>query len=70
MTVADALRQARLDQARSMLAAMPQVAISDIALRCGLPEARTFNRLFKQFYGVTPSELRRAGDADIPSGLR
>lgn len=65
-TVADALRQARLDQARRMLAAMPQVAISDIALRCGLPEARTFNRLFKQSYGMTPSELRRTGEAGGP----
>jgi AraC-like DNA-binding protein len=69
-TVADALRQARLDQARRMLAAMPQVAISDIALRCGLPEARTFNRLFKQSYGMTPSELRRTGEAGGPSDPR
>jgi two-component system, sensor histidine kinase ChiS len=70
MTVADALRQARLDQARNLLAAMPQLPIADVALRCGLPEARTFNRLFKQSYGMTPSELRRAGEAGNPSGLR
>lgn len=66
VTVADALRRARLDRARSLIEANPRLAISDVAMRCGLPEPRTFNRLFRQFYDMTPSELRHGvGRADV-----
>ncbi|KAA9005401.1 AraC family transcriptional regulator [Paenibacillus spiritus] len=33
--------------------------LTDIALECGFTNVRTFNRVFRQFRGQTPSSLRR-----------
>ena len=56
----DELRQARLRRARAMLEdpRHGNRTISAIALECGFPEATVLNRLFRQEYGMTPSEVR------------
>lgn len=57
----DELRRARLTRARAMLDDPRHASrtISAIALECGFPEATVLNRLFRQEYGMTPSEARR-----------
>lgn len=56
----DELRQARLSRARAMLEDPRHAGrtISAIAIECGFPEATALNRLFRQEYGMTPSEVR------------
>ncbi len=63
-TIGDVVRRARLDRVGHLLATMPHLTVSDAAMRYGLLEIRTFNRLFKQFYGMTPSEYRRSSRSD------
>ena len=41
------------------------VGITEIAQQVGFGCLRTFNRAFKQKTGMTPSEYRRAADADV-----
>jgi AraC-like DNA-binding protein len=36
-------------------------SIGELAEACGFPEPSAFSRAFRQLYGVTPSEVRRAG---------
>lgn len=52
----------RLDRAARLLAdpRMAEVKIIDIAFRCGFNSISTFNRLFLQLHGVTPSQARSA----------
>lgn len=56
----DILREARLARARSLLEDPSHAdrTIVSIALECGFPEASALNRLFRQKYGMTPSEAR------------
>lgn len=35
--------------------------ISEIAIECGLSSAATLSRLFKQYFGISPSEYRKGG---------
>ncbi len=62
-TVAAAIWSARIERARRMLtsAAGAGMLISDIAFRSGFLEMPTFTRMFKQRFGMTPSEAREAG---------
>ena len=48
----------RLEHAAKMLLENPKHTIESIANDCGIPVAQTFYRLFKAFYGVTPSAYR------------
>ena len=59
----EALRTARLQAARAMLA-QPHNAgrsISAIAHACGFSEASALNRAFRQHYGMTPGQARGEG---------
>jgi AraC-like DNA-binding protein len=50
----------RLEQAGRLLAETPELAIKEVAGRCGFASAAHFSRLFKQKYGVTPREYASA----------
>lgn len=54
--------RARLEAARRMLAGPMQAAgtVGEVALQCGFATQAHFARAFKDAYGVTPSEYRRA----------
>ncbi|BEP92889.1 helix-turn-helix transcriptional regulator [Acidovorax sp. sif1233] len=56
----DAVRTARLQAARAMLADPRNagLSISAIAHACGFSEASALNRAFKQHYGMTPGQAR------------
>ncbi|WP_165821314.1 helix-turn-helix domain-containing protein [Nocardioides gansuensis] len=61
ITVAGYLREQRLQAAyRDLVAPSFAEPISRVAERWGLPDPAHFNRVFKNRFGVTPGELRRA----------
>ena len=41
------------------LLADPQIPVTEVALRCGFGSIATFNRIFKQYEKMTPTEYRR-----------
>ncbi len=61
-TVGNYILRARLKLVWADLtsASMRQVPISSVAFRWGFNDLSTFNRRFRQRYGVTPSQLRQA----------
>lgn len=48
----------RIDYAKKVLL-NTQDAILDVAIQCGFQNQQTFNRVFKEFCGVTPSAYRK-----------
>jgi AraC-like DNA-binding protein len=59
-TVADYVRNVRLQRARHLLAGDTEnsARIGDVAYRCGFEDPVHFTRLFRQRFGLTPSALR------------
>ncbi|AEF86905.1 beta-1,4-xylosidase with transcriptional regulator of AraC/XylS family [Treponema primitia ZAS-2] len=51
------LNQIRLYNATNMLS-QKEMLISDIALGCGFTSVKAFNKVFKDFHGITPGEYR------------
>jgi AraC family transcriptional regulator, positive regulator of tynA and feaB len=59
LTVAGYLREVRLQNCRSALAAAgSREPVADIAFRCGFTNPVYFARLFRERFGLRPSELR------------
>src|SRR5690606_31419702 len=60
-TVAARIRARRLERCRRDLLdpALAEQTVAAIGARWGLPNPSQLSRLFRQAYGVTPSELRR-----------
>ena len=58
--VADYVRERRLESARGLLArgSASKEQIGEIAFRCGFEDPVHFTRVFRQRFGLTPSELR------------
>lgn len=52
------LNTRRIDEAKSLLSGA-QLTIQEIGERCGLPRAKSFSRVFRQYCGMTPSEYRK-----------
>lgn len=48
----------RIEHARNMLIGKPDYTISEIALSSGFTALNTFNRVFKEITGVTPSQYK------------
>lgn len=48
----------RINHAKELLMQDKKMSISYIALSCGFSALNTFNRVFKEFTGVTPSEYK------------
>lgn len=48
----------RLDYATKLLKKHPNYTISTIAETCGIPNTPTFNRLFKEKFGMRPTDFR------------
>ncbi len=43
------------------------LSISDVAYECGFESIRTFNRVFKDHFGITPSEMRSRDLISFPN---
>ncbi len=54
----------RVEKAIELIAGSP-LTITDIALQCGFNNTRTFNRVFKDISGMTPSQLAKS-DYQLP----
>lgn len=57
-TIADFINHCRLEYANELLAVSPEMTVDDIASASGFGTRRTFSRLFKERYSVTPTEFR------------
>lgn len=49
----------RLEYATRLLKKYPNYTVSAIAQSCGIPNIPTFNRLFKEKHGMTPSDFKK-----------
>jgi YesN/AraC family two-component response regulator len=60
----DLLNSYRIKKAKELLLNTNEkdLSITRIALEVGYPNAAAFNRAFKQFTGLTPSEFRKKND--------
>ncbi len=63
-TFCDYVNYCRLRVAEEMLA-KPDCSITEVALQSGFPSISTFNRLFKQHKGCSPSEYRVKNTTDV-----
>lgn len=54
------VNEKRLEYAVKLMGKRSPYKISAIAEMCGIPNVPTFNRLFKQEYGMTPSEFKKS----------
>ena len=52
------LNSRRIDEAKMLLRGSA-LSIQEIGERCGMPRAKTFIRVFRQYCGMTPSDYRR-----------
>ena len=59
MSFTEYLNQKRLETASVMLL-KPDASIADVAVACGYPTVTYFNRIFRKFKGMTPSEYRKS----------
>ena len=59
-TLADTVRRLRLQRGSGLLA-HTDLAVAEVARRCGYPNAQTFSRAFRDRYGQLPTAYRRSG---------
>ena len=57
MSPNDYLRKGRMERAVELLG-NPDLTISEVCAQVGIPDAQYFSRVFKAFYGVSPSVYR------------
>ena len=72
-SVANYVRELRLQRAHDLLAHgnASKDPIGDIAYRCGFEDPVHFTRLFRQRFGLTPSELRSSvASSSLETGTR
>ena len=58
MTAADYLIHCRIEKAKVMLIAKPNLSITDIAFRCGFESSQYFATVFKKKADISPSQYR------------
>lgn len=59
-TVAEFTRRIRLEAAANRLISKPTQDITDIAFECGFSSSQNFAKMFKNAYGITPSDFRKS----------
>jgi len=57
-SITDFINQLRLDHARELITTRPDMSIDEVATASGFSVRRTFSRLFKENFGLTPTEYR------------
>ena len=62
------LNRIRIEKAKEQLLRC-QVRVSDVALRCGFESIPHFNRVFRAFEKVSPTEFRRAARQRLGAGI-
>ncbi len=56
--ITDFINRLRLDHARELMTTRPDMSIDEVATASGFSVRRTFSRLFKEKFGLTPTEYR------------
>ena len=64
-TIADFINHCRLEYAKELLAVSPEMTVDDIASAAGFGTRRTFSRLFKERYAITPTEYRNQNKDNV-----
>lgn len=64
MSFTDYINRKRLETASAMLL-KPDTSIAEVALACGYPTVTYFNRIFRKFKGMTPSEYRKSNEVSF-----
>lgn len=64
-TIADFINHCRLEYAKELLAVSPEMSVDDIASAAGFGTRRTFSRLFKERYAITPTEYRNQNKDNV-----
>jgi AraC-like DNA-binding protein len=59
LTLLEYINSLRLEEAKMMLEAQPELTIEAISDECGFGTMRTFYRLFREKYNLTPATYRR-----------
>lgn len=54
----------RLEEARNILVNDPDIAVSEVAMKCGFEDGGYFAKAFKQKYKITPSQMRKGSTKD------
>ena len=62
------LNQKRMRHADRLMRKQPHYSIEAIMQDCGYQSKTTFNRIFKAYYGTTPSDYRKSLPTVAPSG--
>jgi signal transduction histidine kinase/DNA-binding response OmpR family regulator len=52
--------QLRMERAMHLLKARPDMRVGDVAEQCGFVDVAYFSRVFRQHYGMTPTEARNS----------
>jgi AraC-like DNA-binding protein len=52
------IRDRRMDRARELLTSEPELAVGEIAVRCGYPDVNYFSYSFRATVEVSPSTYR------------
>ena len=65
--LADYLNQKRMRHADRLMRELPHYSIEAIMQDCGYQSKTTFNRVFKDYYGTTPSDYRKSLPPAVPS---
>jgi DNA-binding response OmpR family regulator len=60
-SAASYILQLRLEKAMRLLCDRPTMLIGDVAEQCGFSDVAYFSRVFRQHYGMAPSQVRDAG---------
>lgn len=53
------IKRLRLEKTLKLLIFNPSFSISEVSERCGYSTCSNFSKLFKQYYGLAPSEIRK-----------
>jgi two-component system response regulator YesN len=53
--------QLRMERAMQLLKSRPDMRIGDVAEQCGFLDVAYFSRVFRQYYGMTPTLARNGG---------
>ena len=62
--ITDFINALRLAHAQELMTNHPEMSIDEVSTASGFSVRRTFSRLFKEKFGLTPTEFREAASAE------
>lgn len=67
-TAADYIKRIRLEKSAHILGVMNK-SITDTAIECGFNSSEQFSREFKNYFGFSPSDIKRIKKQNIENGI-